>query len=501
MFVACLSPTIVIKCLCRGRGVYSSQHAIEREYTVLSNPSSPHTQKHKAGSQYPENARNPADDSQPDVAKSVGLSLRRNFIWTLAGNLVYSACQWGMLIALAKLGSPELVGRFALALAITAPVILLLNLQLRAVQATDARIDYRFGDYLALRTITAALAMALISGIAIAVCKSWSLTVTVIAVGAAKAIESMSDIHYGLLQRHERMDRIAISSAIKGPLALVAIALGVYFTGGVMWGPIFMAVCVAGVLLAYDIPCARKMMDVVGRLYQTAGRSPMRPAWNRERLTGLARLSAPLGVTMMLISLNANIPRYFIARHSGERELGIFAAMSYLLVAGAIAIGALADSATPRLSKHYAARDARSYSRLLARLVGIGAMAGAVAIGIAAWAGHWVLLILYGPEYAQYPLAFTWIAVASAIGFVGWFLGTGMTAARCFRVQVALLGSNTLITVAASALLIPRFGLVGAALALVIANAALALGTLAVVAVAIVKIKRPKHTEDYGYGP
>ena len=34
------------------------------------------------------------------------LSLRKNFAWTLSGNIVYSGCQWGMLIALAKLGSP-----------------------------------------------------------------------------------------------------------------------------------------------------------------------------------------------------------------------------------------------------------------------------------------------------------------------------------------------------------------------------------------------------------
>lgn len=430
-------------------------------------------------------------DSPP---KSVGLSLRHNFTWTLGGNLVYSACQWGMLIALAKLGSPELVGRFALALAIASPVVLLLNLQLRAVQATDAKIDYHFGDYLALRIVTASLAMVVISVIAIASFRDGTIAITIIAVGAAKAIESMSDIYYGLLQLHERMDRIAISSMVKGPLALAAIVLGVYFTGGVMWGPIFMAACVAAVLLAYDIPCGRKMMSGVRHLYQEAedpGRSPMKPVWNANNLARLAHLSAPLGITMMLISLNANIPRYFIARQSGEGELGIFAAMSYLLAAGAIAIGALADSATPRLARHYAARDAKSYTRLLTNLVGMGAVAGIIVIGIAVWAGHWVLVALYGPEYARYPMVFTWTAVAAAISFIGWFLGTGMTAARCFRVQVILLGSTTLITVAACAVLIPKLGLVGAALALVVANAALTLGTLAVVAAAVLRIRKP----------
>jgi hypothetical protein len=36
-------------------------------------------------------------------AQGAPLSLRRNFSWTLAGNVVYAGCQWGMLVALAKL--------------------------------------------------------------------------------------------------------------------------------------------------------------------------------------------------------------------------------------------------------------------------------------------------------------------------------------------------------------------------------------------------------------
>ena len=45
------------------------------------------------------------------------LSLKSNFAWTLSGNVVYSACQWGMLVLLAKLGTPATVAAFALAVA------------------------------------------------------------------------------------------------------------------------------------------------------------------------------------------------------------------------------------------------------------------------------------------------------------------------------------------------------------------------------------------------
>src|ERR671931_288612 len=57
-----------------------------------------------------------------------GLSLRANFAWTVLGNVVYSGCQGGMLIVLAKLGSASMVGQFALGLAVATPVIMFPNL-------------------------------------------------------------------------------------------------------------------------------------------------------------------------------------------------------------------------------------------------------------------------------------------------------------------------------------------------------------------------------------
>lgn len=72
------------------------------------------------------------------------LSLRQNFSWTFVGNVVYAACQWGMLVALTKLGTPEMVGQFTLGLAVTSPVFLFSNLQLRTLMATDAKQEYHF---------------------------------------------------------------------------------------------------------------------------------------------------------------------------------------------------------------------------------------------------------------------------------------------------------------------------------------------------------------------
>ena len=80
------------------------------------------------------------------------------FSWIIWGNFVYSLSRWGMIAVLAQLGGPEMVGRVVLAFAICAPITALGNLGLRSVLVTDARGEYRFGDYFALRLVTSAAA-------------------------------------------------------------------------------------------------------------------------------------------------------------------------------------------------------------------------------------------------------------------------------------------------------------------------------------------------------
>lgn len=69
----------------------------------------------------------------------VSKSLRKNFSWALNGAIFYVLSQWALLIILAKLGGPTVVGRYTLGLAITAPIILLSNLQLRTLLASDVQ--------------------------------------------------------------------------------------------------------------------------------------------------------------------------------------------------------------------------------------------------------------------------------------------------------------------------------------------------------------------------
>lgn len=394
------------------------------------------------------------------------LKLSHNFSWTFIGNAIYAACQWGILVVLAKLGSPEMVGQFTLGLAVTAPIIMLTNLQLRGVQATDAKQQFWFSDYLGLRLISTGLALLIITIISCSGGYSTETSLVIFLIGLAKAFESINDVFYGLIQQHERMDRIAISLMIKGLLSLLLLSIGIYLSGKVVWGVFGLIFAWILVLFGYDIRS--------GLLIVKQG-SKLQPRWHWQTLQKLAWLSLPLGFVMMLISLNSNIPRYFIEQYLGERELGIFAAIAYLMVAGGMVVNALGQSASPRLAKYYAEGDRIAFRTLLLKLVGIAAVLGGIGVLVAVIGGRQILTLIYRPEYSEQTTLFIWLMVVAGINYISSFLGYGMTAARYFRIQMPLFMTVVSISAIASFWLLPKWGLIGAAIALLLAATAQAL--------------------------
>src|SRR6202035_2456066 len=92
----------------------------------------------------------------------------------------------------------------------------------RGIQATDSRSEFDFSDYFTVRMVGTAMGLAAVLATALCARMDW-LTVTIVClVGATKAIEALSDIVAGLLQKAERLDQLAIILAARGLVSLLA---------------------------------------------------------------------------------------------------------------------------------------------------------------------------------------------------------------------------------------------------------------------------------------
>jgi len=401
-----------------------------------------------------------------------GLSLRSNFAWALAGNVVYAVCQWGMIVALAKLGSSFMIGQFSLGLAIATPVLMFTNLHLRAVQASDARRFYSFGEYLQLRSVMTLAAIAVIGGIACLEHYERQTTMVILAVALAKGIEALSDIHYGLFQLNDRLDHTGASMMLRGAFSVVALSAGLYLTRDIFWACVGLALVWLAALLLFDFRRGRRFVAISEKFQQD---SSWKNSWQSEYRTkgfrrhwNLMRLALPLGLVTTMASINLNMPRYFIESRMGEHQLGIFSALAYATVAITLVSDSLGQCAIPRMSRLYASGQLAEFRSALLQLSAIGGVLGLVGLAVARIIGTRLLAMFYSREYAAASQVFIVLMVATAIHCVAGVLTSGIVSARCFRIQVPMfalvMGSSAL----ACWRLVPTSGLAGGALAMVV---------------------------------
>jgi len=386
--------------------------------------------------------------------------LNADVAWLLSGNVLYSACQWAIVLAFAKLGSPEQVGEYALGMAVSAPIVLLANFQLRALLASDVWNQFTFSKYLTFRLVSLGAALLVVACAAVYAQADWGRRGIIFLVGFGQVLEYISETYYGLMQKHERIDRIARSLLLKGPVSLAALCLAMYITRSVAWAVFGLALGRLAILLIWD--------SRLGFAAKDDHAPAARIEWDGGQMLGLLRAALPLGVISMLGSLIPNIPRYFINVFDGSAGLGIFSAIASLLTAGTLVVSTFGQASFLPVVKACAEADRAKYRMLIWQAMALAGGLGVVAIVASVFFGRTLLIHLFRREYGEYTDILVRLMIAGMMMFMASGLGYVMTAARKLRPQIPLLLLAAVAAAATSAWSIPQNGLRGAADAVLI---------------------------------
>ncbi|MBC8290191.1 MAG: lipopolysaccharide biosynthesis protein, partial [Planctomycetes bacterium] len=186
-------------------------------------------------------------------------SLKRGFAWMFAGNLVFTATQWGMLAVLTKLTSDVVSGQYGMGLSLSTPVFMFAGLDLRLLQVTDSERRYRFSACLTLRLLCGGLGLVIVLGLGFAWGYDAATLAVIMAVAFGKLIELISDTYYGLIQTHERLDSVSRSLILHGVTSSAGFIAVLSLTGSVFASCLVYAAGRAAVLLLYDLTATKRL--------------------------------------------------------------------------------------------------------------------------------------------------------------------------------------------------------------------------------------------------
>ena len=399
------------------------------------------------------------------------LSLRRNVAFAMVGRGYYAVTQFLVIVLAARLGTPEDVGILTLASAIVTPLFFLATMGTRDVLTVDDLDRFSRADYLALRvtgSVLAVLLAVLVTYLAYGDGGALILT-AVIGFSLVKFFGAQASMNHAMFQRAERLDFVAASIFVRGTAGLLVFGIVFWQTRDL---PLALFCEAAAWFLSYWLVDMR----LLARLNLKTPLASLSETGLR-RIGALALWVLPVGLALWLMRAAISVPPIVLEHYAGLAAVGLFGALVYVHTALSMLANTLGSATAARLRRYVRERRVQDF-RSLARLLTLASVAiGLVATGLAWIAGAPLLTLAFGPEYAQRTL-FTILVAASSLSLVASPLITAITAMQAFGWRVVISGASLLAGLASAFLLIPDFGVFGAAWSFMASSAAYLLATL-----------------------
>ena len=386
------------------------------------------------------------------------ISFRKNFLWNLVATLANGIARWGIVMSIAKYGSPELVGQFTLATGLVLPVYAFLNLQLRVVYITGRYGAYPFGHYLSLRLLTILFSLFCCGIGALFLRDLDGLFLVVMVYSLLKGVQAVADIFYAPLQKNERINLMSLSMIAKSIGSFFMVILTMAISGKLLLA-IFSMLAWEGL---FTFIVDRRFAGLYSTVQLIA---------QKNIIIKLFKESFPVGVATGLTMLNGSVPRFIVEHYRSVQEAGYFGAIQYFFVASSMVIVATNTAAIPRLARFYREQRKKRFYHLVFRLIGVGLFVVFFVVLFFSFFGKLVLEVFYTHEYAAYAKELQVIAVAISLQIpCGVIAGSILSLGKYWHLVFALVAAVAT-SIIFGMILVRNSGVAGAAYAMVFSSA------------------------------
>lgn len=324
-----------------------------------------------------------------------GNSVEKSMLYYTVGSVIYYVCQWMLSVVIVRISGYEAAGVLSIAMTVCAAPAIVSLFNVRAYQVSDLKGEYVTKTYIKSRHYTNLLAYLVCIGMIFAGGYNLEKTLVILVFMLYKLAEGVSDVYYGIEQKHNRLDIAGISYTLRG---IGTIAPFIVFQ--IIWDNLLVSltaitICSYGVVFIYDVPKCRKLERKL-KLEKTSF----------AEIKSLLFTCVPLAVVAFLNNLSVNLPKIALENYFGSTIMGFFSSVtSPSTVVQLVAVTLFAPLVTP-LTEAFQKKEKEKFFAILRKFMWLLLAFAVLCVAGAAVLGKFVLILIFGSGIEPYVYLF-----------------------------------------------------------------------------------------------
>lgn len=376
-----------------------------------------------------------------------------NSTYLAVASIAPAGLGWLIVIVIAHLDGPVLLGEYSLAQAYATPAYYLASLSIpqQILVATEGGAS--LPNFIFLRVVVPALIFCLLL-VFIWFCYGWSSFFWIAAgVFSMKYVDGAFDLACSKMQRAGNVIAVAIINVTRSLVSVPAFA-GIYLTTHNL--PLSLFAVSALWIALFSVQ--RKRFDLTARACEVFDIT----AENLKRRFLIARHLFPFGISLVVTSLGVYAPRFLLVAILGPKELGLFSAVFHFLVIGALVASSIGEALLPFLASGISNHSVRKFWQQVFWPSALVQSASMIGVIVAMAAGSKLLIFFYGPAFAGEGHMLVVAAIAAGPIYCAAIITRGCYAAQMRRGLLLIQSTSLLVVIGVTLMLVPSFGPDGA---------------------------------------
>lgn len=374
-------------------------------------------------------------------------TFKKNFIWNMIGATLNSFNSMFFMIAITRINGTEESGVFTLLFSVAN---LLFNIGIyagRTFHVTDKTNKFSDTEYVIHRIITVIIMFIC----AVVYCYIKHLDIyrmtLLLLLCVMKCLEALSEIFYGVLQKHEELYKSGISLTVKAISSLIAVILIDLWIHNILIAFVIVDMICLCMTVFYDLSNSKKYLS---------------KTYSLKKVFALFPAGFYAFAFYFLNVYLANAPKYALDGRVSSSEQAMFSIV--LMPATLINLCAiyLLQPYMNRLGVLYAEKRIMEFRKLMRKIIILILGIGCIAFVCATFLGVPVLNLVYGVDISNYLSSLQIIIVGATLIAIVTVLSTALMTFRNTKAQFYIYIIVSSVIFLCSGLLVNEFGTIGA---------------------------------------